>query len=619
MADRTRDVFTVLSLLGEYKGYVEEGSIQFLRKGQADVGRLLLDLIEVFGGEVKNGKVVKKKKGKDSDKIDWYEAHKTGRELWHKLASCALNSIDPNSKGNSKLFEYLDDATKFEDLLYGLDDYYRDHTLHSLWVYMLGERLLRNHLSKIYDNKLNWYLFNDIKRDREDYEYPPDLVTVSEMKKEQLFAGVNQHKDAIWCIIALCHDLGYSLAKLKSLNEKVQNVLKYFDVPDFQHVGYSLDIEHQYLITQFLELMAMEVRMGPNEDYREIETKLKDYFSKEDVRKPRGKPRENWDKLKAEWNTLKKTKGKLKEKVHKNRIEKIIKKVPKVLKDNLLIKCYRDDSTYWRLCKALERKEHGILSSYLIYKILGIFAESTVRGAAEEWGLDDNEAKKNIIRGDILFAIAQHEFNFAHLNELGSLADILIVCDELEEFSRYGRELLTRKYYETTADTSISFDPVEEDEEVEPGNDIKINMKYLSKHKKPEDCLDFFRRKAERLCSIYSLNPSPEDEGEQKKEKESYCTITSIEMKVVWKPKREEVEKSKTASIKIGDDFWIRLSKEAGIIEGKLPKCADSKYKNKNFKKGKKKLRCYDDELRVIVGKDIIPLKKWLGIKDKNG
>ena len=87
----------------------------------------------------------------------------------------------------------------------------------------------------------------------------------------------------------------------------------------------------------------------------------------------------------------------------------------------MLIKCYRDDSTYWRLCRALEKKEHGILSSYLIYKILGIFAESSVRGPAEEWGLNDIEAKENTIRGDILFAIAQHEFDFAHLNQLAQI------------------------------------------------------------------------------------------------------------------------------------------------------------------------------------------------------
>ena len=273
--------FSALTLLGEYKGYVEEGSIHFLRKGQADVKSLLVDLVKELGGEINNeGKVVEKE-GEESNKRNWYESHKIGRDLWHKLASYALNSIDQNSKGNSRLFEYLDDATKFEDVLYGLDDYYRDHTLHSLWVYILGEYLLRNDLSKIHNKKLNWYLFNDIKRDCEEYEYPDDLVTVSEIKKEELCAGVNEHKNAIWCIIALCHDLGYSLAKLKLLNEKVQNVLKYFDVPNFERVGYRLDIEHQYLIEQFLELMAMEVRIVPDEGYREIEAKLSKQFENE--------------------------------------------------------------------------------------------------------------------------------------------------------------------------------------------------------------------------------------------------------------------------------------------------------------------------------------------------
>ena len=292
----------------------------------------------------------------------------------------------------------------------------------------------------------------------------------------------------------------------------------------------------------------------------------------------------------------------------------------------MLIKCFRDDSTYWRLCKALERKEHGILSSYLIYKILGIFAESSVRGAAEEWGLDNSEAKRNIIRGDILFAIAQHEFDFAHLNQLGSLADLLIVCDELEEFSRYGRELLTRRYYETTAKTSIHFEDLEGSSNVEPGDEIKIKMVYVSQHKKREDFLDFFRRKAERLCSIYSLKPSPEDKADEEKGKEDYCTITNIEMRVEWeKPQKKANARNKTAKKKNStttrgrEKYWFKFSRDTLDIEGDLPACEDPQYKKrKDCKKGKKKLRCYDDELRVIVRKDVIPLKRWLGIKNKN-
>ena len=282
----------VLELLNSYKGWVEKGKIQFLKSDspeQQKILQLLDDLISDIA--TASGK------GDLSSNLDWQAAHKKGRDLWQRLASIALNDIDAYSKGNSELFSYLDSATEFEDLLYGLEEYYRDHTLHSLWVYFIGEHILRDHLPEVHEN-LNWYLFNDIEREKD--QNPPNLITDSKHKERGLCKSVNKTKDAIWCIMALCHDLGYSLSKLENLNDKIKSVLKYFDIPTFQHLGYSLDIEHHYIISQFLELMAMEVRIVPSVDNKDV-----------------------------------------------------------------LIKCYRDDSTYWRLARALEKKQHGILSSYI--------------------------------------------------------------------------------------------------------------------------------------------------------------------------------------------------------------------------------------------------------------
>ena len=114
--------------------------------------------------------------------MDWYEPHQRGRELWKVLASYALKYIDETSKGNSKLFDFIEAATRFEELLYGLEPYYRDHTLHSLWVYLIGEHLQRDCLPNMYKNT-NWYLFNDIERDHKEYNYDKKLV--KEAKKKE--------------------------------------------------------------------------------------------------------------------------------------------------------------------------------------------------------------------------------------------------------------------------------------------------------------------------------------------------------------------------------------------------------------------------------------------------
>ncbi|MBA7520637.1 hypothetical protein ES705_12733 [subsurface metagenome] len=554
--------FTVRDLLVKYKDRVDNSKIQFLQNKSPEKDEIIIDLsklIEEFKDEIISEK-------------NWAKVHKIGQRLWKNLISCALNNIDPNSKGNSTLYEYLKDATKFEDLLYGLEDFYRDHTLHSLWVYLIGDTLLREDLKLIYNN-LNWYLCNDIKKEQKIYGYKDILVKGSEQKKKGICKSVNENKDACWCIIALCHDLGYSLAKLDALNERISKVMKFYDVSNYTDVGYSLDIEHQHLISQFLELMAMDVRIEPSEDFNDSEYYTELYGLKEKVDEFQEKKGLAYEKKKKEYEVK--------------------------LEENVSIKCYRDDSTFWRLCRALEKKEHGILSSYLIYKVLGIFAESSVRGSAEEWELNDREAKRNIIRGDILFAIAQHEFSFAHINQLGSLADILIIADELEEFSRYGRPKLSLNYYSTTAETFISFTNEKKDGKIKPGEDINLIMEYTSQHQTEEEFFGFLGRKTKRLCSIYSLEKSKDDEIEEGNEKENYCTINSIRMNFRWNDPKNN-DKPKGAS----KPYYVHISKTPKDNKAFLP------IKEVNGQQ-EYDLKIYDDKL-CLVKLDNMTLDEYL-------
>lgn len=485
---------TILGLLLKYEKWLDKGEIQFLGK-ETEGRKIVLNMVRELISDFKKAAA---KGGDISSNLDWHETHKKGRELWHELASHSLNNINPDSKGNSKLFEFLEAATEFEDLLYGLERYYRDHTLHSLWVYFLGEYLLRELIPDIH-NDLNWYLFNDIDQDKSHYS--SCLVVKARKKEKKLKKEINRYRDAIWCLMALCHDLGYSLAKLDMLNEKVKKVLKFFDLSTFKQVGYSLDVEHQYLVSQFLELMAIDVRIVPSADQKEE-----------------------------------------------------------------LVKCYRDDATYWQLCRALEKKQHGILSSYLIYKILGIFADTSVRGSAEEWGLEDEEAIENVIRGDILYAIAQHEFDFAYLNQLGSLAEILILADEIEEFSRYGRKILSREYHDTTAETRISFKP----EKPKLGKDIDIHIIYEVADHHPLGV--FFKRKAEQLCRKYSL---------EQQATEKYCSIKSIKLTAEKKAKK----------------YSFHLNSDPSKNKGYLPK---AKIGDVEYKEGEYHLTCIDDKIYHI-------------------
>ncbi len=445
-----------------------------------------------------------------ADYLNWHEVHKQGRELWTELMRAAISNIDPGAKGHSQLLDYLKAATEFEDLLYGLEPFYRDHTLHSLWVYLIGIKLMgtTGELKEI-AKRLNWYVYNDVP----EHKYPQPLVSWARLTEKYLNEEIQKKKDAIWCIIALCHDLGYSLAKLRHLNEKVQAVLKFYDVPDFRHVGYMLDLEHQYLVKQVLDLMAMDVRITPGSDYPQEVSKKQEKDLGKCIELAAQKSREQFEKNKKHRDL----RGLLMAAVRTWYRESADKKAAgsngrKTLDlagkayDNVLTKCFRDDSSYWRLGKALERKEHGILSAYLLYKTVGLFADTSVRSPAEGWGLDDDEAVDNIIRGDILFAIAQHEFEFAHISQMSSLAEILILCDELEEFSRLGRQLQSRKYHDTTAETAVEITLRENKEKPDPINtEVDIAMTYDSRHQERADFAKFCWRKARRLCRFFSL------------------------------------------------------------------------------------------------------------------
>ena len=172
----------VRTLLEEYKKWVVNKEIQFLKKS-ADIQKISEKIEKLKENHFPaNG-------DKNNVEEDWFVLHEDGTDLWHDLASYALNDIDENSKGNSKLFVFLKAATEFEDLLYGLEPYYRDHTLHSLWVYLIGEYIFRVLKPKKHGS-INWYLYNDIDHDQKKYDYPPDLVKEAEEQEKKFFCKV---------------------------------------------------------------------------------------------------------------------------------------------------------------------------------------------------------------------------------------------------------------------------------------------------------------------------------------------------------------------------------------------------------------------------------------------
>ena len=66
---------------------------------------------------------------------------KSGKKLLKYIVTESIDylsgeSKSPKNKSIKSINQYIDAFVNFEEMLFGLNPKYRDHTLHSLWVYL---------------------------------------------------------------------------------------------------------------------------------------------------------------------------------------------------------------------------------------------------------------------------------------------------------------------------------------------------------------------------------------------------------------------------------------------------------------------------------------------------
>lgn len=145
-------------------------------------------------------------------------------EIWRDLVGKAivyLKSCDAREKyhddedyGVEKLDEFFRTFRQFEPLLYGAqEERYRDHMAHMFTVFLVGEVLIRNTIG-----------FEKINVG--DADLPPE-------KKVS-----RDEKEAMWCIMALTHDLGIALEKTADISPRVKDMLEKFGIISIQELSY---------------------------------------------------------------------------------------------------------------------------------------------------------------------------------------------------------------------------------------------------------------------------------------------------------------------------------------------------------------------------------------------
>ena len=94
-------------LLTAYRKRVSTGAVVFLQDPVEQENAI--DCLDALMKQIKSAKKTADARNCDfSEALDWHEAQKAGTKLWRLLASASLQNIDSESKGNSKLFDFLD-------------------------------------------------------------------------------------------------------------------------------------------------------------------------------------------------------------------------------------------------------------------------------------------------------------------------------------------------------------------------------------------------------------------------------------------------------------------------------------------------------------------------------
>ena len=180
------------------------------------------------------------------------------RELWESLLGDALvflKSKDKREKFHDKLVYGVKDLSAFfetfreyETVLYGARGRYRDHLVHVFRVYLLGEYVIR-----------------------ETFGF--DKVSCEEVDKLTISW---EEKEATWCIISLCHDLGYPLEAIFDINQKARDMFQKFGRVSIQELAYGLSPQYQTISDFILRFISSSLQ--PSSDSKRFDIHLQTKF-----------------------------------------------------------------------------------------------------------------------------------------------------------------------------------------------------------------------------------------------------------------------------------------------------------------------------------------------------
>ena len=165
----------------------------------------------------------------------------------------------PKNRSIEAIKKYIDTFTIFEEMLFGLSPNYRDHTLHSLWIYLFGHEFIisiggyeaikiagQHNITYSIDNKPKFILWTDEQK------------------------GKRTHMEAMWGMISILHDLGYPIQSIvKTPQEAFREIFDPFAI-NFNSIfqidlGSPITLLHQS-ICDLLSTMYRPEKITPEEE-----------------------------------------------------------------------------------------------------------------------------------------------------------------------------------------------------------------------------------------------------------------------------------------------------------------------------------------------------------------
>lgn len=402
------DHFHSVTLLKAFITRLEKDEITFLKNSSSDKTAII--------EEAKNLVTILATPGA----FDFPETEKLEKAkiLWEKLVINALRhiSISMNARGFDRLRKYYKKHVEFEDILFGIDPTYRDHTMHALWVYLLGDYIMNDKRYDFFLKFIDWGI-----------EASPTIGIddIREYKKE-IENSLLEYTDSVYCIIALCHDLAYPYEKAEKVNKRIEEMIPYLGMGAYEALRYQFSMEQSLLIKKLIELISQK---------------------------------------------------------------------PVIVEKNNLI-LILDDPTFVDMSQSFEQRKHGILSSYLLYRLSDTIGEIPFSNIQNIPGKEIT-LKHFILRRTILHAISSHTCDYAYSSTFNRFRFLLCLVDELEEFSRYSRK--KRGNIDEICKSGLEYE-----------KDGKFTVDYTFEKYHEADPLKFFASRAIRFTFMVDINEKKE-------------------------------------------------------------------------------------------------------------